>query len=216
MFREQRFNPARVSVRASATPDSPGVLIGYASVFNSLSEDLGGFRERVAPTAYDRALSDPKLDCKALINHDPSLLIGRTLNKTLNLLTDSIGLRMTVNLPNTSYARDLMASVSRGDLNQMSFAFTADDEDWTDEPDPDNPDQSMRIRTLKSVTLMDVSAVTYPAYAATSISSIDPAIMGRSLFPQGVPMEVRSHVPNLRVSTERERRAKFVDLMRSL
>lgn len=216
MFREQRFNPARVSIRASASSDSPGVLIGYASVFNSLSEDLGGFRERVASTAYDRALADPKLDCKALINHDPSLIIGRTTNGTLRLNTDSIGLRMAVDLPNTSYARDLMASVSRGDMTQMSFAFTADDEDWADGEDPDKPGESIRIRTLKSVSLMDVSAVTYPAYSSTNISSIDPAVFGRSFFPQGVPMEIRSHVPNLRVSTERERRQKFVDRMLSL
>lgn len=214
-MREQRFNPARVSIRASASPDSPGTLIGYASVFNSLSEDLGGFRERVAPTAYDRTLSDPKLDCKALINHDATFLIGRTTNGTLRLNTDSIGLRMVVDLPNTSYARDLMASVSRGDMNQMSFAFTADDEDWVDGEDPDNG-ESIRIRTLKSVNLMDVSCVTYPAYGATSVSSMSPMVMGRSIFPEGVPMEIRSHVPSLRISTERERRAKFVDRMLSL
>jgi len=205
---------------ASSFADSPGQLIGYAAVFDSLSENLGNFKERVASTAFDRALRDPNLDCKALINHDANLLIGRTKSGTLRLNTDGYGLRMAVDLPNTSYARDLLASVKRGDLNQMSFAFTADDQDWNDETDPDTGD-SIPVRTLRAVRLHDVSCVTSPAYAATSVSSITPPRWNslplatpEMMFPQGVPAEVRSHVPNFSLGASRLK--NFVSLLMGL
>jgi HK97 family phage prohead protease len=125
---ERSFNPSQLrtsrSSKRTAQP-SPGEVVGYSSVYNSLSENLNGFRERVAPTAFLKSLRE-NADVRCLINHDPSLIIGRTTNRTLRLSSDSTGLRMACSLPDTSYARDLYASISRGDVNSMSFAFTVD------------------------------------------------------------------------------------------
>lgn len=105
---------------------SPGELTGYASVYNSLSENLGGFRERVASTAFTKSLRDGA-DVRALVNHDASSIVGRTTNRTLRLSSDAKGLRMECTLPDTSCGRDLYASVLRGDLSQMSFAFQVEE-----------------------------------------------------------------------------------------
>jgi len=196
---ERRFNTAKVrATEISSAPNSPGNLTGYASVANSLSEDLGGFRERVANGAFRNSLL-ARADVRALVNHDPSLIIGRTANGSLRLSEDPTGLRMECDVADTSYGRDLISSVKRGDISQMSFAFQAEDEDWSEEDDPENPDERISIRTLKSVKLLDVSAVTYPAYASTSITSMQPTVMERShnqLFPYGLPQEVRSRLGN--------------------
>ncbi len=196
---ERRFLKRQLGAFRSYSPDSPGVLVGYASVYGSLSEDLGGFRERVARGAVDKSLRD-RADVRALVNHDPNLILGRVRNGTLTLSSDETGLLSKIQLPNTSYGRDLWESVARGDVSEMSFAFQAEDEDWADEDDPDDPDQRIRVRTLKGAQLLDVSAVVYPAYESTSvhISSVDPSlVMGRSLFPEGIPVEVRKRVGNI-------------------
>src|SRR5437899_12214900 len=95
---------------------------GYAAVFNTYSHDLGGFIERVKPGAFSRGLF-LKQDVRALINHDPNLVLGRTKSGTLALAEDTKGLKFVAVLPNTQYARDLHESVSRGDIDQCSFSF---------------------------------------------------------------------------------------------
>src|SRR5713226_411375 len=95
-------------------------LRGYAARFNRLSEDLGGFHERLAPGVFTRGIAQ---DVRALVNHDPTLVLGRTKSGTLKLAQDLVGLRFKVDLPATSYARDLAIVVKRGDVNQCSFSF---------------------------------------------------------------------------------------------
>ena len=135
------------------------VLEGYAAVFNS-ETDLGHFREVIKPGAFDDVMTN---DVRALINHDPNLILGRTENGTLELSTDERGLKYRVKLGNQSYAKDFYESVKRGDISQSSFAFTIKDQSWNEE------------RTVRSVDkvrqLLDVSPVTYPAYAAATVQA---------------------------------------------
>jgi hypothetical protein len=140
-------------------------LEGYPVIYGSPSKDLGGFREIVEPGAFGEALGQLP-DVRALFNHDPNQVLGRTRNGTLQLAEDSRGLRMAVTLPDTSYARDVYALVERGDVSQMSFAFKVrrGGETWGTE-------DGHRVRRLRSLDLLDVSVVTFPAYAATMVAA---------------------------------------------
>ena len=104
-------------------------------------------------------------DVRALFNHDPNHVLGRTSAGTLTLSEDENGLRFEISAPDASWARDLHASVQRGDINQCSFAFDVIEDEWRHMAGA--PDR----RTLKKVRLYDVSIVTYPAYQATSVSA---------------------------------------------
>ena len=136
-------------------------LEGYAAVYNS-ETDLGHFREVIKPGAFDDVLDN---DVRALINHDPNLILGRTTNGTLELSVDERGLKYRVKLGDQQYAKDFYESVKRGDISQSSFAFTIDKQSWNEE------------RTVRSVDkvrqLLDVSPVTYPAYAAATVQARD-------------------------------------------
>ena len=115
----------------------------------------------MAPGSFDGRLQD---DVRVLFNHDNNLVLGRTISGTATLEVDEKGLRYTCQLPDTSYAKDLIELMERGDVTQSSFAFTIEDESWEERAD------GMLIRTVKKVgQLYDVSPVTYPAYTeATS------------------------------------------------
>ena len=138
-----------------------GILTGHAAVFGMLSEDLSYFRERIDKGAFEDSIA--KDDVRALFNHDPNFILGRTGPKTLRMREDDRGLYVEIDLPDTQLARDLAVSIGRGDVSQMSFAFETIMDAW-DFTDRDNP-----IRTLKKVRLYDVSPVTYPAYADTDV-----------------------------------------------
>lgn len=168
--------------------DKPGIE-GYAAVFNKRSENLGWFREEIMPGAFSRALKEDQ-DVRALVNHNPDKIIGRTKSGTLQLTEDAKGLRFSCDLPDTQDARDLLESIKRGDIDQCSFGFAVRKQTWIDEKDPATGQMSS-VRQLNDVDLFDVSAVTYPAYPQTSVDV-------RSLFPDGVPEDVRDHVPELR------------------
>jgi len=130
-------------------------VVGHASVYNTMSEDLGGFREIIAPGAFDDVLEN---DVRALINHDGNLILARTTSGTLALSTDEKGLRYEFEMPETSYGKDLAVSMKRGDITQSSFAFTVADDSW-------ETTDGMDVRTITKVKrLFDVSPVTYPAY----------------------------------------------------
>jgi len=141
-------------------------LAGYAAVFDSLSVPMWGFREKIAPGAFSEVLGD---DVRCLLNHDPSLILGRTRSGTLNLAQDDHGLSIDDLLPDTQLGRDTAELVGRGDISQMSFAFSVAEESWEY-----HDDGSDDIRTiLKFKRLYDVSPVTYPAYPETSIGLRD-------------------------------------------
>lgn len=128
---------------------------GYAAVYNSDSEWMGGFYEQIATGAFDDVLDN---DTRAYFNHDENLLLGRVSSGTLRLGTDARGLYYEVDLPNTSYANDLVELMKRGDVNQSSFAFLIDSDRWEER-------DGKTYRIIEKVSrLLDVSPVAQPAY----------------------------------------------------
>ena len=136
---------------------------GYFAVFNSIYDIGYGMSESIAPHAFDNTISD---DVRALINHDTTLVLGRTSAHTLELRQDERGLwgKITIN-PNDSDAMNLYARVKRGDVTQCSFGFDIISEDTEFS---ENGDVHWTIREVK---LYEVSCCTFPAYEETSISA---------------------------------------------
>jgi HK97 family phage prohead protease len=155
--------------------DSQGdefAIEGYAARFNSESKDLGGFREIIAPSAFTRALAE-KQDVFCLMNHSSDKILGRSSSGTLTLSQDDKGLKIRCQLdPNQQLHRDVHSAVKRGDLREMSFAFTPNGENgdhWEDRKD--DKGNWYISRTLKDVNLFDASIVAMPAYNTTSVSA---------------------------------------------
>ncbi len=137
-------------------------LIGYAAVFNSLT-DIFWFREQIAAGCFTDTIKTD--DIRGLFNHDPNMILGRNMAKTLSLKEDSKGLRFEIDVPDTQVGRDTVTSVERGDVSGCSFAFRTLSDAW-DYSDEDHP-----VRTLQKVQLFDVGPVTYPAYTDTSVAA---------------------------------------------
>lgn len=137
-------------------------LTGYAALFDVEANIAGMFRERIVRGAFAETIRQD--DVRALIDHDPSLVIGRNTAGTLALSEDDRGLRVEITPPDTSVARDLVANIEAGNVTQMSFAFVAQREEWSDTAEPP-------LRTIIEARLLDVSVVTYPAYAETTIAA---------------------------------------------
>jgi HK97 family phage prohead protease len=132
---------------------------GYAAVFNEMSEDIGGFQEKIADGAFSSTIQND--DIMALWNHNADYPLGRNKAGTLTLEEDNKGLRFVIDPPDTQYSRDLIVSIDRGDVDQMSFGFRTIKDHWEMNGDK-------VVRTLIEVKLYDVSPVTYPAYPQTS------------------------------------------------
>lgn len=137
---------------------------GYFSVFNSNYEIAPGMTESVAPGAFSRSLQGG--DIRALINHDSTLVLGRTKAHTLELHEDERGLwgKITVN-PNDRDAMNLYERVKRGDVDQCSFGFAIVKEET------DFREDGSVHWTIQDVDLYEVSPCTFPAYEATSIAA---------------------------------------------
>jgi HK97 family phage prohead protease len=152
----------RRAASALASPQGR-TLRGYAIAFNSLSADLGGFRELILPEAVDRTLREAR-DVRALVDHDPSQVLGRTTAGTLRLHKDERGLLAEIDPPDTQVGRDILTLVARGDVNGMSFAFTV----------PHGGDRfevrdGVPVRIIHDMVIAEVSVVTFPAYAAADV-----------------------------------------------
>jgi len=158
---------------------------GYAAVYNSDSEWMGGFYEQIATGAFDEVMDN---DTRAYFNHDENLLLGRVSSGTLRLGSDERGLYYEVDLPNTSYANDLVELMKRGDVNQSSFAFLIDRDRWEER-------DGKTYRIIEKVSrLLDVSPVAQPAYPdATS------ELMMRKDTPEseGAEVEVKAEVEEM-------------------
>ena len=167
---ERRAIALPVEMRTEA--DGVGPITGYAAVTEQETViDFGffAFREKIAHGAFTDAIKTD--DVRALFNHDPNYVLGRTTNDTLRLTEDTQGLRYEVDPPDTQAARDVRTLVQRGDVSGSSFAFTVDDAD--DEWDESDVKKGkLPLRTIQRISrLYDVSPVTYPAYEGTSVSA---------------------------------------------
>ena len=157
---ERRITTQRADVTGNT-------IRGYAAVFNSPSEDLGGFVEYIAPGAFDSVMND---DVRGFYNHDWNYLLGRVSSGTLRIFLDEVGLGYEIDLPNTSYANDLAELMKRGDVNQSSFAFMIESDKW-------EVKGKQNIRTITKVSrLIDVAPVVIPAYPAATSKLVSRAL----------------------------------------
>lgn len=158
-------NAAIITGNLETRDESQNLTIsGYFSVFNSPYEFFPGMREFIDPHAFDETLNG---DIRALINHQTTLVLGRTVVNTLRLRTDAHGLygEITINRNDTD-ALNLYERVKRGDVSQCSFGFDILQEDVT--LTDDGADY-----TVKRVKLYEVSVCTFPAYAETNVQARD-------------------------------------------
>ncbi|MCP4161221.1 MAG: HK97 family phage prohead protease [Deltaproteobacteria bacterium] len=151
-------------LRAKKNEDGSAKLEGFAIVFDSLSEKMGWFRERIVSTAFDNILG--KSDCRCLFNHNEDMILGREKASTLVLEKRDQGIWMSVDLPDTQYARDLIVSVERGDIEEQSFCFIVEDDSWF--YDKDTGEEIRNIINIEE--LIDVGPVTFGAYSDTTVA----------------------------------------------
>lgn len=161
-----KLDEQRVTVRADDDEIPTAEFFGHAAVFNKrtwIGPKRWGFWEQVSDKAFDKTL--PECDCRFLVNHDPNLLLARSRagEGTLQLGKDKTGL--TTHAPDLdrrqTYTNDVVISLEREDITQMSFAFEVLADEW------ELLDDETELRTINEVRLWDVSVVTYPAYEDT-------------------------------------------------
>jgi HK97 family phage prohead protease len=152
---EVRTNSVDFEVRAEGDGMS---FTGYASVFNSPSQDLGGFIEYVAPGAFKRSLQS-RNEVKLLWNHDSGEPLASLRGGTMQLVEDDRGLKVTAQLPNTTRGRDIAELLRTKVIDSMSFGFNVIKDTWS---------RDGQTRTLDSVRLFEVSIVSFPAYESTT------------------------------------------------
>lgn len=158
---ENKETRAIKEIRVEGAASGKPKITGYAAVFNSRSEDLGGFVEIIEPGAFSGSLESA--DVRALVGHDATQVIGRNKSGTLNVFEDDHGLRVEIDPPNTSAGRDIVESVRRGDIDSMSFGFIATNDRW-------EYDDGQEVRYLEQVELLEVSVVAWPAYQSTEVA----------------------------------------------
>ena len=153
-----------VSTEFTTREDGDNLAIeGYFAVFNSNYDIAPGMSESIAPGAFASSISG---DIRALINHDTTLVLGRTKANTLQLREDSHGLWGHIDInPNDVDAMNLYIRVKRGDVDQCSFGFDIRSEDT------DIREDGSIHWTIKDVELYEVSCCTFPAYTETNISA---------------------------------------------
>jgi HK97 family phage prohead protease len=154
MTMERRALSAPIEVRGESR-----TIAGYAATFMSEAVIGNAFREQIAPGAFSGAIG---ADVRALFDHDPAHVLGRTTSGTLRLSEDERGLAVEIDLPDTQVARDLRESMARGDIDGMSFGFRVTEDEW-------DRSGKMPLRTVRALELFEVSVVAFPAYADTEI-----------------------------------------------
>jgi len=155
----------RAATELRAVGDASPRLVGHAAVFDSPSQDLGGFIEIVKPGAFRRSLASNRTDPLALVQHMPHLVLGRRGAGTLRLNEDARGLAFEIDIPDTTAARDLLVSVERRDVAGASFAFSvpAGGDRWSVRSD-------VVIRELLDVDLHEITVTAAPAYTDTTVA----------------------------------------------
>ena len=163
---ERRHTTSGLAV--TTREDGPSRIEGYGAVFHR-ADDAGtqyelfdGAVERIGRGAFDRAI-DEGHDVRGLFNHDSNQILGRTQAGTMRLSVDDVGLKYSIDLPDTQLARDVIESIERGDISGSSFAFVPTKVEWSEGRD-NGPD----VRTIQDLQLFDAGPVTFPAYEAAT------------------------------------------------
>lgn len=186
-----------------ATGDSRKVE-GRSIVFNSMSEDLGGWSEKIIPDAIDESILDDS-DIFFLLNHDDDRgILGRRRNGSGSLTTEirEDGVWFSFEAPKTGLGDELLEYLRRGDINQCSFAFTVSDDNW------DRQEDGSYIRTiLRFKKIYDMSAVFTPAYPATNVKCARFAEI-----KEAEAEEARRKIEELERQREEELSQYFLDL----
>lgn len=162
---ERRFSSA-LEVRVERAKGDP-VIVGYGAVFYDGTEATeyelwAGLRERVMPTAFDRALKEGQ-DVRGLFNHDANYILGRTGPGTMKISKDAKGLRYEISPADTDQARTVLSAIDRGDVSGSSFGFRVVEQLWREVGDTD-------IRELLDLDVFDVGPVVFPAYTGTDVA----------------------------------------------
>ncbi len=149
-------------IELRAAEGKPPTIVGHAAVFDKLSLDLGGFREKIAPGAFTETIKSGN-DVRAFVNHDHNQRLARTANETLTLSEDKTGLLVEIDPPLTNVGRDTVEDIRSGNLDGMSFMFNIIDDSWETK-------DGEEIRTLEKVNLIEAGPVTFPAYPDTAVA----------------------------------------------
>lgn len=206
-MRDLELRHISLPVEYRETAGALGTLSGYASVFNRLSQNLGGFVERVDPAAFNKSIAD-QVPVLARYNHDDNHLLGTTEGGTLTLEVDGTGLRYDVAIPDTSSGRDVRELAKRGDVRYSSFAFRTVADEWDLTP------EGFPLRTLLAVQLVDVAPVNNPAYRDTSTglrSLADHLQLDVAQVRDAAPEELRQLILHPKDSRTEEARAEDQD-----
>lgn len=179
---------SKFELRKSDDGDGPGTLVGYAAKFDKWSEDFSWFREIIRKGAFADSLSNGA-DVRALYDHDTGRIIGRSSSGTMRIAEDDTGLRVEIDLPDTTDGRDLAVSVTRGDIDGMSFGFNVLEDRWTH-----SAEKELSERELLKIELFEVSAVAFPAYPDTTIA--------KRSFERAKPQPKTTPVPVIRAAGE--------------
>jgi HK97 family phage prohead protease len=166
-------------------------ISGYAAVFGQLSQNLGGYRERIRPGAFQNSINGG--DIVGLYNHDHGAVLGRTTAGTMKLSETEVGLKTAIDLPPTQLGEDTYQLVKRGDLRGMSFGFHVLKDEWT----------SNTERELIEIDLQEVSVVAFPAYKQTSVEA-------RNLgLPSDIEVLVYAGIVDVPVTDEERERLRL-------
>lgn len=160
-------------VRASG--DKGNIIEGYGAMYDVRSVDMG-FTEVIEQGAFNTAdISDVRM----LNDHLSHMILARTKSGTLNVSLDDKGLFYRADIADTSFGRDLLVSVGRGDVDQSSFGFSVEKDDW------EYTDGVLLRHILKIASVVDVSPTAFPAYPDTHIDK-------RNQFDEKKLNEIRS------------------------
>lgn len=163
--------PLQLELRSAGEGAKMPGLGGYTLMFNRLSVDLGGFKERIRAGATTKTIGEADIRC--LMNHSPDILLGRSRpgneRNTLRLNEDTEGLEFEVaELPDSAQGRNVAESVERGDMDGCSFGFRTIQDAWEYDTEEAKAEDVEAIRELVEIRLFDVGPVTFPAYPETS------------------------------------------------
>jgi HK97 family phage prohead protease len=175
---EKEIRSLKTNLRAA----SDFVLEGRAASYGIRSKNLGGFVEVLAPGAFKQSL---QADVRCLFNHDSSRVLGRTKASTLSLSDgpDGLDFRCVLDSSNSAH-RDVHAMIKRGDISECSFGFTVDpaDEDWSDGA-TDESGKRCQLRTIRNLTLFEISAVAFPAYGLNNATQVSARALAMAQAP---------------------------------